>query len=149
MALELYKPNQGVYARAVTGVSGGIMAVFGAYQLQQALIDLPPLWPGARFVVELNWGLVIALAAFAVLGGLVALVVTGAALGIKKFDRLSKASVDFLIETESELKKVSWPNREELTGSTFIVVFVTIILGLYIVGVDFVVSSVMRNFGIL
>ncbi len=149
MALELYKPNQGVYARAVSGVSGGIMAVFGAYQLHQTLIDLPPLSPGARFVVELNWGLAIALAVFAVIGGLVALIVTGAALGIKKVDRFSKASVDFLIETEAELKKVSWPNREELTGSTFIVVFVTIILGLYIVSVDFVVSSFMRNFGIL
>ena len=149
MALELHKPNQGVYARAIAGVGGGILAVFGAYQLHGALIDLPEIYAGAKFVIPITYGLVAALALFAVLGGMVALMVTGTSIGLKKADRLSKSSVDFLVETESELRKVSWPSRDELTGSTFVVVFVTLVLGVYIVAVDKIVSEVMQQLGIL
>ncbi len=149
MAMEIYKPNQGVYARAVTGVGGGLLAAFGAYQLHAALIDLPPVWPGARFVVDITYGLVAALVLFAVLAGAVALVVTGASIGVKRVDRWSRRAVDFLIETEVELKKVSWPSRDELMGSTFIVVVVTFALGLYIFAVDWVVSKVMHRLSIL
>ena len=149
MALVLHKPNQGVYARAIAGVGGGIMAVFGAYQLHGALINLPAVAPGAKFVVPITYGLLASLLIFAVLGGAIALIVTGAAIGVKKIDRFSAASVDFLIETEAELRKVSWPSREELTGSTSVVVFVTIILGIYIVVVDKTVSIIMQRLGIL
>jgi len=148
MALQLHKPNQGVYSRAVAGVGGGIMAVFGAYWLH-GLVDLPEIWPNAKFVVPITYGLLAACTLFAVLGGLVALIVTGTGIGLKKVDRFSSASVDFLIETESELRKVSWPSREELTGSTFVVIFVTFLLGVYIVTVDKVVSTVMQQLGVL
>ena len=149
MALEVYKPNQGVYARAVTGAGGGIMAAFGSYQLHGALINMPPVYPGAKFVVDITYGLLISLAVFGALGGAIALVVTGASIGLKKIDRSSKDAADFLIETEGELRKVSWPSREELTGSTFVVIFVTSVLGVYIVTVDWVVSTIMQHLGIL
>jgi len=148
MALQLHKPNQGVYARAVAGAGGGIMAAFGAYWLH-GLVDLPEIWPNAKFVVPITYSLLAAAILFIILGGLMALICTGTAIGLKKIDKFSAASVDFLIESESELRKVSWPSREELTGSTFVVIFVTILLGVYIVTVDKVVSVFMQRLGVL
>jgi preprotein translocase subunit SecE len=43
----------------------------------------------------------------------------------------------FIQETREELRKCTWPSPEELKGSTVVVLFVTIVLGLFIVGVDF------------
>jgi preprotein translocase subunit SecE len=43
----------------------------------------------------------------------------------------------FIQETREELRKCTWPGPEELKGSTVVVLFVTIVLGLFIVGVDF------------
>jgi len=147
MAFEVYKPNQGVYARAISGVGGGIMAVYGGYWMYSLLIELPSISETLPSIlgIALTWGLFGGAIVFAVLGGAVALITTGADVGIKKLDGFTKSSVDFLTETEVELKKVSWPSREELTGSTFVVIFVTIILGIYIVGVDYVVSTIMKH----
>jgi len=150
MAFELYKPGQGVYARATTGIGGGIIAVFGGYWFNGALIGLPPVAEGAELLgIPITYGLIGALIAFGVLGGVTALLVIGVGIGLKKVDRFSRASVDFLIETEAELRKVSWPSRDELTGSTFVVLFVTVMLGLFIVVVDKFVSAVMTHLAVL
>ena len=147
---EIQKRSQGVYSRAVTGITGGLMAAFGGYWVYSLLIDLPSVLPGAQVLgIGLTWGLIGAAVAFVVLGGAVVLVTTGTGIGIKKIDLFSRNSVDFLIETEAELRKVSWPNREELTGSTFVVIFVTVMLGIYIVVVDKVVSTVMAKVAFL
>jgi len=147
---KIQKRNQGVYSRAVTGITGGLMAAFGGYWVHSLLIDLSPVSPGAQILgISLTWGLIGAAVAFVVLAGAVVLVTTGADIGVKKIDQFSGNSVDFLIETEAELRKVSWPSREELTGSTFVVIFVTVMLGIYIVAVDKVVSTVMAKMAVL
>ena len=51
---------------------------------------------------------------------------------------------NFLQETRQELKKVSWPSREELLGSTGVVLFTTFILAIFVGCIDFVLSQVMR-----
>lgn len=40
-------------------------------------------------------------------------------------------TVDFLIATESEMKKVSWPTRREVTGSTIIVIFTSFVIAMF------------------
>ncbi|OHB90286.1 MAG: preprotein translocase subunit SecE [Planctomycetes bacterium RIFCSPHIGHO2_02_FULL_52_58] len=57
--------------------------------------------------------------------------------------------MEFLIDTQGELQKVSWPTREELTGSTVVVIFSVIVLGIYIFGVDWVITRVMQWIGFL
>jgi preprotein translocase subunit SecE len=52
--------------------------------------------------------------------------------------------LEFFRETRQELKKVSWPTREELLGSTGVVIFTTFLLALYIGAVDFVLSILIR-----
>lgn len=48
--------------------------------------------------------------------------------------------VDFLIATESEMKKVNWPTRREVIGSTWLVIAGTIMMALVLFGIDVVFS---------
>ena len=44
-------------------------------------------------------------------------------------------------ETVSELGKVTWPSREEVTGSTIVVVVVSAVVGFFIFGVDMLLAK--------
>ena len=50
----------------------------------------------------------------------------------------------FIQETRQELKKVSWPSREELLGSTGVVIAMTFALAAFVGAIDFVLSILMR-----
>ena len=50
---------------------------------------------------------------------------------------------NYVDETREELKKCSWPSREELKGSTVVVLLTTILLGLFTVGVDLILSKII------
>lgn len=54
---------------------------------------------------------------------------------------------EFQIETEGELKKVSWPPRKEYVGSAVVVVVVVVVISVFLYGVDTVLSEVMRWWG--
>ncbi|MDX1952703.1 MAG: preprotein translocase subunit SecE [Verrucomicrobiota bacterium] len=51
---------------------------------------------------------------------------------------------NYFAETQEELKKCSWPSRQELTGSTVLVMVTIALLGVFTVGIDFILTSVMR-----
>ncbi len=44
-------------------------------------------------------------------------------------------------ETVTELEKVTWPSRDELVGSTIVVVVVSLILGFFTFGVDLILAQ--------
>lgn len=46
--------------------------------------------------------------------------------------------IQFLKDARLELKKVSWPSRKELTGSTTLVIVVSILAGLFLGTLDVV-----------
>ena len=48
----------------------------------------------------------------------------------------------FLKETRDELRKVVWPTRSEVIRLTFIVITISIIVGFYIGGLDYVLTKV-------
>ncbi|MBN1586621.1 MAG: preprotein translocase subunit SecE [Candidatus Omnitrophica bacterium] len=50
----------------------------------------------------------------------------------------------FLSEVQTEMKKVTWPERQELVGSTAIVIVSTILLATYIGLWDLVFSRLMN-----
>ena len=56
-------------------------------------------------------------------------------------DRIKK----FSQEVRVELAKVSWTNREELWGSTLVVIFSVIFLTLFISFCDLVLSRVVQS----
>jgi preprotein translocase subunit SecE len=53
---------------------------------------------------------------------------------------------EFFREVAAELKKVSWPSREETVASTGIVLLVTVIVSFYLGFIDVIISSVIRRF---
>jgi len=50
----------------------------------------------------------------------------------------------YLSEVNQELSKVSWPRREELYGSTAVVVVLCVILSVFVFGVDFILSRLLE-----
>ncbi|OGW79481.1 MAG: preprotein translocase subunit SecE [Omnitrophica bacterium RIFCSPLOWO2_12_FULL_44_17] len=50
----------------------------------------------------------------------------------------------FFGESRQELAKVNWPSREELLGSTGLVIVVTFLVAAFIFVIDFVLSYLMK-----
>jgi len=49
----------------------------------------------------------------------------------------------FLQEVRQEMSKVSWPTRDELKGTTIVVIVMTIILSVFIFGIDKVLQAIL------
>ncbi len=106
--LEIYKKGQGTTARWIAAVALLGLAVLGCYALEAKLSE-----SGAQ---KLNLGIInpplsviIAVGAFALAAVMVGFVVNHRRL------------VDYLINSEAELRKVAWPTRPELKRQTIVV----------------------------
>ncbi len=150
--MEVYKKNQGFHARVFMAVALGAFALFASHAVYGTLIESAQLYPGAEVPlvgIKLTWGLVSAAAFFFVCAALIGLHTTGFETGLGRLDTNSRKTVEFLIVTQGELQKVSWPTRDELVGSTGVVIVLLVILGAYIFGVDWVITRIMRFMGFL
>ena len=49
-----------------------------------------------------------------------------------------KSPQKFLLETKSELRKVSWPDRGDIYRLTALVVVISLLVGLFLTGIDFI-----------
>ena len=49
----------------------------------------------------------------------------------------------FTSDVQFEMNKVSWPNWDELKGSTFVVLSLTAILTVFLFIVDFILSKIL------
>lgn len=54
-----------------------------------------------------------------------------------------KKAINFFKEVRQELGKVSWSNRQELIGATFVVITVTFIMAVFIGVVDIMLSKAL------
>ncbi len=52
--------------------------------------------------------------------------------------------LDFIRETRSELRKVTWPTSRETTNLTVVVVALSLVVGLFLGGVDFLFQELFR-----
>lgn len=125
MGLEIYKTGQGKYARSLAYLLGAGLVVFGGIRLF-ATINVPgQAWAeGVPIIGEVSAYKVIAAAT----------ILFGFLLLHLLLNR--PASVDLLIDTEQELKKVSWPSRREVQNATIVVVLTTFALALVLYGSD-------------
>ena len=64
---------------------------------------------------------------------------------MKKIVELYGSVKAFLGEVKTELKKCTWPTRQELMGSTMVVVVSVIVLGLFIGLSDTMLVSILRS----
>jgi len=124
--MERYKPGQGSFARLTTNVLVLIALFMGCVELYshiQATDDQPILGMDLEVARDLpllgeplSWKLLLCIGVFIVLVTL-----------MRRW--FSKPSVvDALIETEMEMKKVSWPTMPEARTATWVVVLVTLVL---------------------
>ena len=54
--------------------------------------------------------------------------------------------VIFLKEVRDELKKVVWPTRQEVIRLTAVVIIVSLVVGLYLGGIDFILTKILALF---
>jgi preprotein translocase subunit SecE len=50
----------------------------------------------------------------------------------------------FLTEVRAEMKRVTWPGRREVYATTVVVILVSVFFGLYLWGVDLIISSAVH-----
>ncbi|MBI3725121.1 preprotein translocase subunit SecE [bacterium] len=126
---NFYRPEEGHRSRALLGLSLGTLLLFGAYSFYEWL---PIDWRTPLPKVGLLLG-----EEFAISGALVSSVILGLAFlaGIYWLVNYPKF-VDFLIETENEMKKVSWASRKQVMTESLVVIVTVIILMIYIFLVD-------------
>jgi len=119
--LEIYKRGQGKYTRVLTIVGVMLVTLIGALVLSDSL---------SAWVNTSNQKVNKAIAF-----GIPSLVVLGMAAFI--FWLINRPqTADFLIATESEMKKVSWSSRKEIVGSTKVVIITTLMVAFLLYGVD-------------
>lgn len=129
----IYKRGKGTASRGICIFFLGIMLLFGCRELRLFLLDraLTPIQITAE--LELGWADLIT-----------GLIGAGCAAGIFLLLN-SRRVVDFLLETEAELKKVSWSSREQIFGNTVVVIVSVIVLALFILASDKVISKVIMT----
>jgi len=57
-----------------------------------------------------------------------------------------KKVVQYLKDVRSEVAKVNWPTKDEVTGATVLVVALSVAMSLYIFGCDWVLQSALGLF---
>ncbi|MDD3679330.1 MAG: preprotein translocase subunit SecE [Candidatus Shapirobacteria bacterium] len=50
----------------------------------------------------------------------------------------------FLIEAQNELKRVVWPTKREIINLTVVVIIISLVVGLFLTGSDFIFSRLIR-----
>ena len=56
-----------------------------------------------------------------------------------------KSVVTFFSEVRSELSKVTWPKRKEVVRLTGVVILVSVIVGFYVGGFDYLFTTVLTK----
>jgi preprotein translocase subunit SecE len=129
VAIQIYKNGQGRFVRIGTAVSVVLVDLILARYLYVMLNRELAVDPSVKTYLEY---------------GIPALLFAGLALLAALL--LNKPSfVDFLIATESEMKKVSWSSRAELLGSTAVVIGTVFLLALIIYVVDWVFVGMLTS----
>ncbi|MHC4479751.1 MAG: preprotein translocase subunit SecE [Planctomycetota bacterium] len=126
-----------------------LASLFASVRLFQ-LLSRPDQEPALKLLgLPLPTAALWAAGLFAVLAGLTFLVTFGLGTGLKGLDSKTHALIDMLIDTESELAKVSWPGPEELTRSTTAVLVSVLLLGAFLFCVDWLMALAMGALKVL
>lgn len=124
MGLPIYKSGQGYWTRVLSAVGAGTLVLAGAAWLYAI---------SPRFLPEQN--------ELYFQAGIAAGTIIG--FGLLIYFLLNKPRVvDFMIAVEAEMKKVNWPSKKEIIGSTWIVICGTFMFA----GLLFAINIVFGKF---
>lgn len=113
---SVYKPGQGKWVRWGTAVTVLLMAGFGIHWIVKRIPPINTLHSGIQA------GIAVVLSIAAIL------------FALWLINRPKQA--EFMILTESEMRKVSWPSRQTVSGSTKVVIFLTLLFAALLFLVD-------------
>lgn len=131
MALSIYKPGQGYWTRVLSAVGAGTLVLAGVAWLVAQL----EAWIASENTLYYQAGVATSL-------------IVGFGLAI--YFVLNKPRiVDFMIATEAEMKKVNWPSRKEIIGSTIVVIGGTVLIALLLFVINLAFGALFRAIGIL
>lgn len=82
-------------------------------------------------------------------GGIAAVVILLGAVAIYYFVGMKRRTVDFLVATDGEMKKVNWSTRKDVIASTWVVIAASIVLAAGLFVVDILFSEFFRFIGVL
>ena len=128
MALNVYKTGQGYWTRMMTAIGGGVLVVAGAVWIQQQVRSFDQ---SSEVVEYVSWSIA-------------ALPVILFGILIYRWVGIKPATCDFMIATEGEMKKVNWPSRKEVVGSTWIVICCVFLMAALLFAADFMFSAFFR-----
>lgn len=134
MALELYKPEEATTSRGLMGVLVMAILGYGVFSLYEFLnleFWRRDLTGGTEELLSLR--IIVALVLFVAAG-------FGSYL-LANHPRV----VEFLIETEKELGKVSWAPKHEVISSSIVVIVTVLILAVYLGAVDYLLAAFSRE----
>ena len=149
MALSIYKSGQGYWTRMLTAGGCGAIILCGVLWLWGRMETLtvrgsstgdPSLWD--RFMNVVAGNIIycqsgMAVVMILVFGGLV-------------YWLLNKPNIaDFMIATEVEMKKVNWPSKKEIIGSTWVVICGTLILAGFLFFINIGFAALFKKIGVL
>jgi preprotein translocase subunit SecE len=129
---HIYKKGQGYWTRMGTAGAAALLIAGVSFFLYENLRVWSPYLATHR-------------------GALIAILVgIAAAAALLVFWLMNKPSnADFLIATDSEMKKVNWTSRQELIGSTKIVILFVVTIALFLFVVDVIFGYLFYWFRVL
>ena len=125
--LSIYKRGQGVWTRTAAAFGILAMGVYAGIQTAEWLMNYRQ--PGGWVVLGLN-------VQYNVLGTGFPVALFAIFLLLAYIAGNTTRSANLLIETEIEMRKVTWPSAREVFGATAVVIVVVLLLGLYLFGLD-------------
>jgi preprotein translocase SecE subunit len=143
-----YKADQGVVTRRIAYWAAVGLVLWGARDLWVWLQGFgtlqSALFPDAIFGGRLDLSR-LPLGGPAISGSVLIAVAVGAGAWVWAAWFLKRPWLaDLLIETESEMKKVSWPAKEEAWAATKVVTVTVILFTLVLLGFDVVITGAMK-----
>jgi preprotein translocase SecE subunit len=141
-----YKPDQGVYARTTSFMLLGAMAVFGAYTLFYWLLSFrgDADEPGG-LATELSSGPLPVLSLPLTPALMIASAVGLASLWILNKLLNRQKSADILIESETEMRKCTWPSVNETITSSIVILVVMLFFTFALAGMDWFLNNLMSG----
>ena len=134
--IEVFRQGQGKTSRSVAIIFCGLIGVLLAkwvYSLLPIESALHNSFFRAEFIgISITWAHLISAAMFCLcfIAGL--------------FLANNSKVATFLIDTESEIKKVAWPTTKELSGSTGVVIVATLSVAVFLGIADLIISRIMH-----
>jgi preprotein translocase SecE subunit len=110
----MHKSGEGYWTRTMTAIAAGLIAFFGAYWIWEILVGMPFGRVPSEYVA----------------GGAALLIFSISGALIYYFVGTNPRSVDFLVATEAEMKKVNWSTRREIIGSTQVVLMLAFFIAM-------------------